>query len=574
MASLHLMVAGLPDLADRMAACGQFQQVHRAASMSQLRDALAPMRTLPREQVAFIFSDSLRADIENLTLVSLISKLSNAGYPVVIVAQSPRAVEIVRANPSAGLLDVPVTVNSALAALHGLVPGAGLTHHPEGDIEVPLGGEFPANDVVAPRFSAPSAPVAPQVPASPSPQFTPPSFGAPAQQTPVNPTPAAPTFGAPAQQTPTTPAFGDPHTKGATAQESSQPTQPVNDPFSRPSLSHASPAAPAFSAPAFAPPSAETPYAGSASVPTAPMSGPVSRLGYEAVMPKATRRGYVMSIAVPKGGAGKSTLTLNLAAFMGAVMRAQGKKVCVVDANVQQSDISKYIKKYEPNIIDLVQNQQLLSEDQILQGLVHRDDLNMSFLLGPATPDEANPEWVTPQLYAEIVRLLKKHYDYIFIDTPVAEKYHSLFRDFVLARSDYLIVPVNPNIATLLNTQNWLSSAVVAPAHQEGAGFAPEKVGIVLNRAKDNIDCSVEDVRANLSMWQFIGSVPETDEWQRANNRYQLVANMNYSELNEAFAEVLYRATGEEAMIAHMTAGAASNDNLLDRIRGALRLGR
>ena len=221
-----------------------------------------------------------------------------------------------------------------------------------------------------------------------------------------------------------------------------------------------------------------------------------------------------------------------------------------------------------------MQNQQLLSEDQILQGLVHRDDLNMSFLLGPATPDEANPEWVTPQLYAEIVRLLRKHYDYIFIDTPVAEKYHSLFRDFVLARSDYLIVPVNPNIATLLNTQNWLSSAVVAPAHQEGAGFAPEKVGVVLNRAKDNIDCSVEDVRANLSMWQFIGSVPETDEWQRANNRYQLVANMNYSELNEAFAEVLYRATGEEAMIAHMTAGATSNDNLLDRIRGALRLGR
>jgi cellulose biosynthesis protein BcsQ len=573
MTPLHLMVAGLPDLADRMAACGQFQQVHRSASMAQLRDALAPLRTLPREQVAFIFSDTLTADIENLTLVSLISKLSNAGYPVVIVAQSPRAVEIVRANPSAGLLDIPVTVNSALAALHGLVPDAGLQRHPEGDIEVPLGAAYPANDVVAPKFAAPTAPAAPRTPATPSPQFTPPAFGAPSPQAPV-----VPAFGTPAPQAPATPAFGTPAPQApaipAFATPPVQGTPQPADPFARPKLDQAPPAAPVFSAPAFAPPAPDTPYAGASNAPSTPLSGPVSRLGYEAVMPKASRRGYVMSIAVPKGGAGKSTLTLNLAAFMGAVMRAHGKKVCVVDANVQQSDISKYIKKYEPNIIDLVQNQQLLSEDQILQGLVHRDDLNMSFLLGPATPDEANPEWVTPQLYAEIVRLLRKHYDYIFIDTPVAEKYHSLFRDFVLARSDYLIVPVNPNIATLLNTQNWLSSAVVAPAHQEGAGFAPEKVGIVLNRAKDNIDCSVEDVRANLSMWQFIGSVPETDEWQRANNRYQLVANMNYSELNEAFAEVLYRATGEEAMIAHMTAGAASNENLLDRIRGALRLGR
>ncbi|MFM7088863.1 MAG: CpaE family protein [Candidatus Paceibacterota bacterium] len=294
---------------------------------------------------------------------------------------------------------------------------------------------------------------------------------------------------------------------------------------------------------------------------------PSARFGSNQVI-KAKRRGYVITVSVSKGGTGKSSMTLNLAAFLGMRLRSQGKTVCVIDANTQQADSGKYLDVYHPNISTIVNDPNLLTEDRILSSLVHRPEYNLSVLLGPSTPDEANPLAINPRLYTEVLELLKTHYDYVLIDTPVAEKFHEMFSEFALAKADYLIVPVTQNVQTLHNADNWLRAAVVAPRHEGGAAFDRNRIGVVLNRAEEGVGFTEDDVRATMANWHYIGSIPETKEWKLANNRNELVAPKNFADLSHAFAEVLHAATSEPSLLENFSTLEAPRQGFLDKVLG------
>ena len=278
-------------------------------------------------------------------------------------------------------------------------------------------------------------------------------------------------------------------------------------------------------------------------------SAPAPRVGSYAPQIAATpRRGYVITVTAPKGGTGKSSLTLNMAAYLGLRLRPTGRNVCVIDTNFQQADAGKYLGSYNPNITSVVRDPTSLSVDRIQEFLIHRPEFAFSALLGPAVPDDANPVYINAQLYLTVLGILRQLYDYILIDTAVAEKYHSLFQEFALPEADFLVIPVTPNIPTLMDADLWLRD-IVQPRHAKGLGIDPEKIGIVLNRYEDDIGCDEDEVRNELAQWRYIGNIPETKEWKRCNNMNELVATKNYSELNAAFANALYIATGEEILV-------------------------
>jgi len=263
------------------------------------------------------------------------------------------------------------------------------------------------------------------------------------------------------------------------------------------------------------------------------------------------RRGFVITITTPKGGTGKSTMALNLAAYLGLRLRGTGRNVCLVDANVQQADTGKYIDAFIPNVEGLLKDPGAIHPDRVDEYLLHRPQLNMSALLGPDNPEVANPLYFTGKKYAQILAALKANYDYILIDTPVAEYYHDMFRNFALPCADFIALVITPNMATLMNTDGWLR-AVTNPLAAGGMGLDPAKVGIILNRAEDDIGLDEIEVRRELGEWRFLAAVPETKEWKRCNNLNEIVATKNYHELNEAFATVLEAITGEP-----LTAGTA-----------------
>jgi MinD-like ATPase involved in chromosome partitioning or flagellar assembly len=255
----------------------------------------------------------------------------------------------------------------------------------------------------------------------------------------------------------------------------------------------------------------------------------------------------VIPVCVAKGGAGKSTLTLNLAVYLALRLWSQGRTVCVVDANFQQADIGNLINTYTPTIVDLARRPADLTPDAIRRHMVHVEVLHTSFLLGPALTEEANPQWITPGLYRAAVDALRPLYDYIFIDTPVAEYHHDLFTDFILPSSDFMVVPVNPDYRAISNTDRWLRS-ITQPTHAGGMGTDPNRFGVVLNKAAADVACDEDQVRVELSSWHYIGAIPDSREWQRAANQDEIIATRNLPDISEALAKILYAVTGEEAL--------------------------
>jgi MinD-like ATPase involved in chromosome partitioning or flagellar assembly len=283
--------------------------------------------------------------------------------------------------------------------------------------------------------------------------------------------------------------------------------------------------------------------------------------------PTARRRGHVITVASPKGGTGKSSLSANLTVFLGLSLRGMGRRVALIDANFQQADTGKLLNVYTPNISNVLKDEGSLVPERIEQYMIERRDYNASFLLGPATPRDATPTFFNARLYNQVLAVLKQNFDYIIIDTPVAELYHDILRGFALPAADYIVVPITPAIHTLMNADGWLRT-ITQPRHQGGDEVDPAKIGVVLNQAQDGVDCDEEEVRRELYSWNFIGSVPMTKEWLRANNNNEFVATKNLPEMAEAFANILYAATGEEVLLQGLVADPnQGKKGLLSRLR-------
>ena len=255
----------------------------------------------------------------------------------------------------------------------------------------------------------------------------------------------------------------------------------------------------------------------------------------------------VISVTVPKGGAGKTTMSLNLGVWLARQLYTEGKKVCIVDANFQQADIGKLILNYRPNISELVRSLGDLTPQRISRHVLSDESIGCDFLLGPPTPEEANSAWITPDLYSRVIEALRPLYDYIIVDTPVAEPHHDLFSNFVLPQSDFIAIIANPNLTTIHNIYEWLRY-VTTSTLEKGAGFDPDRVGIILNGAEDKINCTEEDVKNELAQWNFLGSIEYDPAWKKENNSGGIMAVRLSPEKSAAFARILYAITGEKIL--------------------------
>ena len=578
--NLTIVVGGFPNLATALLSAGRFEAVLPVASTSALRD-LIKSGSLPRDKsrVVFLFSSTTTVDTPE-SLEYLVGRLSSAGWRVVILALSATAKDIVNAHPGAGYLEQPISVNQILGALAGMgfvgidpVEGGFNTIY---DVAPTEGGWLKAESAPAPQPTPPSRPES-QVTPKPSPQpapTQPPSGGAwvrPAEPQPV------------VEQPPARPA--QPQGGWSAAQQPQPAPRPVQ-PQQTPAVARPMPAQPATPPPT-QPSWGETVQPGAPSRPlTRPMAptdtqrslarpgtqGPIGRRvgsyqDFAPTGPSARRRGHVITVASPKGGTGKSSLSANLAVFLGLSLRGTGRRVALIDANFQQADTGKLLNVYTPNISNILKDEGSLVPERIEQYMIERRDFNASFLLGPATPRDATPTFFNARLYNQVLAVLKQSFDYIIIDTPVAELYHDILRGFALPAADYIVVPITPAIHTLMNADGWLRT-ITQPRHQGGDEIDPAKIGVVLNQAQDGVDCDEEEVRRELYSWNFIGSVPMTKEWLRANNNNEFVAAKNLPEIVEAFANILYAATGEEVLLQGLIADPnQGKKGILSRLR-------
>jgi pilus assembly protein CpaE len=192
------------------------------------------------------------------------------------------------------------------------------------------------------------------------------------------------------------------------------------------------------------------------------------------------QEGKVVTVFSAKGGVGKTTFSTNL----GAYLASTGAKVLVVDLDLAFGDVGISLQMLPQNsIIDLVGMAGHLDE-QGLKSVVTHHESGLDAACAPAEPSDADR--IPGQTVSELLKVAKRCYDFVVVDTPPA------FTEHVLAafdNSDLLVLIATLDIPAVKNLRLTLDTLDLL-------GSPKEDRVIVLNRSDAKVGLRSEDVVA------------------------------------------------------------------------------
>lgn len=228
------------------------------------------------------------------------------------------------------------------------------------------------------------------------------------------------------------------------------------------------------------------------SAPSRP-SHPASNLPVE---PMTVPEGNLIAVYSPKGGAGCTTIAINLA----VALARRGRRTILVDGSLQFGDVSVMMNmKAVTSIADLSDRGGELDQDLISSiSQVHRSNLNV--LLAPPRPEMADV--VTEENIKQLLAALKESFDFIIVDTT---SYLSEKTLAILDISDRIVLLAQQNLSSLKNVSRFFDLA-------ESLEYETQKVWLVVNRAKSKQGkgISVHDVGKALKR-PIYGTIPSDE---------------------------------------------------------------
>lgn len=208
--------------------------------------------------------------------------------------------------------------------------------------------------------------------------------------------------------------------------------------------------------------------------------------------PTSRQPGKVISVISNKGGAGKTTIAVNLAV---ALAERPDARVGILDANLQFGDVATYLNLApRASIVDAVVEKDTLDETALETFMTPYND-RLSLLAAPARPEQA--EAVTGGNMKAILSQMKKKYEVVVVDTATDLNEITLS---VLDESDAIILLAGSDLPTLKNMKLCLEIL-------QSLKYGDDKVHIVLNRANSAGGLSVQQVEKSLNL-KFYATIP------------------------------------------------------------------
>ena len=204
------------------------------------------------------------------------------------------------------------------------------------------------------------------------------------------------------------------------------------------------------------------------------------------------KQGKVICIFSGKGGAGKTTLAVNLAV---ALAGRPLTKVALVDADIQFGDVSLALNvPARSTLADVVAEKENL-DDEVLSPYmaIYSDQLHI--LAAPARPEQA--ESITGKLVGAVLKQLRQSYDLVLVDTA------SAFNEATIAAldaADSVLLVAGLELPAVKNTK-------LALEIMQSLGYDDEKIMLVLNRATPEGGIEAGEVETTLKR-RFVAAIP------------------------------------------------------------------
>jgi pilus assembly protein CpaE len=199
----------------------------------------------------------------------------------------------------------------------------------------------------------------------------------------------------------------------------------------------------------------------------------------------ADRSGKVITVWSPKGGVGKTTMSVNLGL---ALTEGGARRVCLVDLDLAFGDVAITMQLFPTHSIEHAIGSENTIDAELLNGLLTRHQDSMMILAAPTHPDVRDR--VSPTLVSQILRTLKESFDYVVVDTAPAFDEQTLT---ALDETDEIVIIATLDVPTLKNVK-------VALETLDMLNIAQDRRHLLLNRADDEVGISPDRVEGILGM--------------------------------------------------------------------------
>lgn len=202
-----------------------------------------------------------------------------------------------------------------------------------------------------------------------------------------------------------------------------------------------------------------------------------------------TARGEVLAFVSCKGGSGATFIAANLA----HLLASGGKRVALIDLNLQFGDALLFISNERPasDVADVARNLQRLDADFLLSAMVPAAP-GLHVLAAPEDPALATE--VTPQQVQAILALARTMFDYVVVDAGRSLSGVTL-QALDLADSIHAVLQL---------TLPFIRDARRLREVFRSLGYPADKLHWIVNRCEKNGQITLDDVRTTLGAHRLI----------------------------------------------------------------------
>jgi pilus assembly protein CpaE len=192
---------------------------------------------------------------------------------------------------------------------------------------------------------------------------------------------------------------------------------------------------------------------------------------------QAHMQSKVVTVFGSKGGIGKTTIAVNLA----VVLSQMGKRIAIIDADLQFGDVNAYFDVDSKNTIAEISQGKDSSDINAIKRMLVMHHSGVSILCAPKSPEYA--EYVSAKNIEAIITAMRPYYDYIIIDTS---PYFSDNTVAAIENSDLILLITGMDISSIRNTKT--SMNIFDSLRQS------DKLELVINKVTKGI-ITIKDVQ-------------------------------------------------------------------------------